>query len=142
MTGYDLGRQGELHILSLLQDAGLDATLSENGGPDITLGNGLTIEVKAARLSRRAQCRGKRYQFSLYREQRGKVKTDVRRADLVCLLCYNGKLTPAAVFVIPVSRLGDRRHLAIPGNLAGYVGQWSWFRGWTRAIKELEMEAL
>ena len=136
MTSQKLGAQGEAYILALLKDAGLDA--EPTTGADIIINDsGLLVEVKAARLSCRAQGKGKRYQFSLYREQRGRIKTDARRADLTVLLCYNGKPTPTALFAIPRGRLGNRRHLAIPGNLAGYVGQWSWFKGWGRAVNEI-----
>jgi len=137
MTGFELGRLGEKYILDLLRQHGLDAQPRAHGADIIIRDGGVLVEVKAARLSRRAQSQGKRYQFSLYREQNGKVKTDARRADLTVLLCYNGKSTPVAMFAIPRGRLGDRRHLAIPGNLAGYVGQWSWYRNWDRAVSEI-----
>jgi len=137
MTGFELGRLGEKYILDLLRQAGLDAQPCDRGADIVIRDSGLLVEVKSARLSRRARCRGRRYQFSLYRVQNGQVKTDARRADLTVLLCYNGKPTPTALFAIPRGRLGNRRHLAIPGNLAGYVGQWSWFRDWGRAIKEI-----
>jgi len=141
-TAQELGEKGEQFIFDLFEEAGREPVRAS--GSDVVLdgGEGLRIEVKAARLTRRSDAPGKRYTFSLYRARNGQVKTDARRSDLVCLLCYptpaggNGAPEPD-VFAIPTARLGSRRQVALPENLVAYTGRWSWYAGFDRAVREL-----
>jgi len=133
MNAQTLGAQGEKFILDLLLDAGLDAVQGAGPGDILIESSGLAIEVKASL----PRGRRRRYQFCLYRQVNGTVKTNAHRSDLVVLLAYATPTSKPAVFVIPSSRLNGQKSIKLPRELGRYVGKWSWFVGWDRAIQEL-----
>ena len=75
--------------------------------------NGVEIEVKTATPSLyNGKTRG--YQFKLY----DPGHTDFKRADVLVLICLDDAANPAAVYVLPTSRLPDKRtKITIPLSL-------------------------
>ncbi|MBN2390737.1 MAG: hypothetical protein JXR84_08440 [Anaerolineae bacterium] len=73
------------------------------------------IEVKTARPSLyNGQTRG--YQFLLKKRDRYGA-TNFRKADVLVLICLNDDLDPIATYVLPTSRLKDRKKITIPASL-------------------------
>ena len=133
MDRLELGWSGEQFVVNLFRAAGV--TARHNVGPgDILLGNGLAVEVKASLPGRAGRMR---FQFCLYREQDGVVKTNALKSDLVILLAYPKVGVAPVVFGIPSERLKGQKTLKLPRDLSAYTGKWSWFRGLGRAYNEL-----
>lgn len=133
MDRLTLGWEGERFAMRLFSAAGIDA--QHGAGPgDILLGNGLSVEVKA---SLPGQSGRRRFQFCVYRESDGLVKTDALKSDLVILLAYAQVGVAPVIFGIPSGRLKGQKTLKLPRNLSAYTGKWSWYRGLGRAYKEM-----
>jgi hypothetical protein len=134
MTGYELGLEGERFVASLLYRAGLTVEMGESSD---LLVEGVPVEVKAARPSNRGRGRQPEYQFSLRRIRRnGDHKTDHRKSALVVLLCYFSDDYDPVAFVIPSTRLGDRKMVKITSSLPWvYAGQWAkYLNDWDQLV--------
>ena len=98
--------------------------LARAGGPADLLVDGLSIEVKAARLAPYRSDGRRGFQFCLRRNGH----TDARRAAVVVLLAYWDVASDPVAFVIPSEAVGDRCKVVIPNRQPWlYGGRWARF---------------
>jgi hypothetical protein len=116
-----VGQMGEELVAQLLSQVGKVAPGDE---ADLNF-EGVEIEVKTATPSNYNGAGARGYQFCLRRAG----KTDVRKADVVVLICLNDDLAPRAAYVLPVDLLRcDRSKISVPFSLdtrlAPYRDRW------------------
>lgn len=113
-TAQHTGYLGEKLTQRKIESLGIDVLYTANldVGYDLLVENTLRVEVKTARKNKRNQ-----YQFCLTKLGHA----NINHADCVilnCVLCLGYIVS----YVIPVSELGGRNQITLPGNIESYNG--------------------
>lgn len=113
-TAQRIGKQGELYAKRKIERLGADVlyTADLDVGYDLLVNDTLKIEIKTARKNKRGQ-----YQFCLNKLDHA----NVNKADILILQCVVD-LGYIVSYTLPVSELGGRNQITLPGNLEIYNG--------------------
>lgn len=126
-THSSVGLAGEILVAQYLERSGYSVQILHDKG-DLSVvypnnGQIVGIEVKTARRNTRGA-----YSFTLRKNWQGRQCCDVRKADIVILLCVM-KTGDCYPFVVPVGAIGERRAVAI----ASYPWQ---YKGWLSVYRQ------
>jgi len=117
----EVGALGEALVREALATVGR----VDKGRSDVRF-EGVEIEVKTARPSRYNGVTWG-YQFLLVKRD-AFGRTDVRKAQVLVLVCLDFAGAPRAVLVLPVTAVGERKKVTVPLDLQGqwreYLGRW------------------
>lgn len=119
-SSQQLGVAGEIYAQSVFQDAGYIVRKSNRFNGDLLLtdletGELIRVEVKTSRRNNSGY-----WQFNLHKQNH----TNVKHADFACLLQVY-RLIHVAIFIIPVSVLGDAHQVKIKSLPERYAGKYA-----------------
>lgn len=123
MSHKHLGAWGERTLVDLLASLGIEASI-RTSGPDLDVtinGRTLTVEVKTSRITRNGA------QACLFKERRGGVVTDAKRADVLVWIVVSDDQMYFAI--MPTCEIGELHKIEIGRSPAVYRGKWARFFG-------------